>query len=115
VRNMDTPLRKTLKGVWVCVVLCLIGAFLGKDVATITFVSGPLALIPANIAYRKGRNFWKWFAYGFFLWIIAIIHSIAIKDNDAIKIAKGWHKCPYCGEYSRPEATVCHCCGRDLF
>ena len=48
---MDTPLRKTLKGVWVCVVLCLIGAFLGKDVATITFVSGPLALIPANIAY----------------------------------------------------------------
>ena len=112
---MDSPLRKTLKGVWVCVVLCLIGAFLGEDALTIALVSGPLALIPANIAYRKGRNFWKWFAYGFCLWIIAMIHSIVIKDNDTIKIAKGWHKCTYCGEYSRPEATVCHCCGRDLF
>ena len=49
---MDSPLRKTLKGVWVCVVLCLIGAFLGEDALTIALVSGPLALIPANIAYR---------------------------------------------------------------
>lgn len=73
-----------------------------------------LALIPASMAYKKGRNFFLWLLYGMFLWLIAMIHSIAISDNDKAKKEKGWRKCPYCGEYSRPEATVCHCCGREL-
>ena len=74
-----------------------------------------IALIPTNIAYSKGMNFAKWFIYSTFLWIIAIIHSIKITPNDKSRIRAGYHKCPYCGELSRPEATVCHCCGRDLF
>lgn len=73
-----------------------------------------LALIPANIASRKGRSFAIWYIYGLCLFLIAFIHSLCIKDNDIAKTFKGWHKCLYCGEFSRPEATVCRCCGRDL-
>lgn len=74
-----------------------------------------LALIPANIAAHKGRNYALWFFYGMCLWLIALLHSIFIHDNDKAKAIKGWHKCPHCGEYSKPEATVCHYCGRNLF
>ena len=73
-----------------------------------------LALIPANIASRKGRSFAIWYIYGLCLFLIAFIHSLCIKDNDIAKTFKGWHKCLYCGEFSRPEATVCRCCGRDF-
>ena len=73
------------------------------------------ALIPAIIAARKGRNLVLWFIYSMLLWLIAFIHSLCIKENERSKASKGWHRCPYCGELSRPEATVCHFCGRDLF
>lgn len=73
-----------------------------------------LALIPANIASNKGRSFAIWYIYGLCLFLIAFIHSLCIKDNDIAKTFKGWHKCRHCGEFSQPEATVCHCCGRDL-
>ena len=80
----------------------------------VLFFLSLLALIPANIAYRKGRNFALWLIYGIFLWLIALIHSLCIHDNDKAKAIKGWRKCPYCGEYSKPEAIVCHCCGKPL-
>ena len=73
-----------------------------------------LALIPANIASNKGRSFAIWYIYGLCLFLIAFIHSLCIKDNDIAKTFKGWHKCRHCGEFSQPEATVCHCCGRDF-
>lgn len=71
-------------------------------------------MTPAIIAYKKGRSFPLWLLYGVCLWIVAIIHSLCIHDNDKAKAEKGWIKCPYCGEYSKPEASVCHCCGREL-
>ena len=40
-----------------------------------------IALIPANIAAKKGRNFWLWYFYGVCLWIVALIHSVALSDN----------------------------------
>ncbi|WP_419046068.1 hypothetical protein [Megasphaera sp.] len=86
-----------------------------NEASAIYFLITLIALIPSNIAYRKGRSFAKWFIYSDTLWIIAMIHSLKIKPNDRGKARSGFHKCPYCGEYSRPEATVCHRCGRDLF
>lgn len=79
------------------------------------WMPGLIGLIPANIAYSKGRNFFKWYVYGVLVWIIAFIHSLCISANDTVKLRKGYHKCPHCGEFSRPEATICHCCGRDLY
>lgn len=40
-----------------------------------------LAFIPAYIAGRKGRSFGLWWVYGYFLFIIALIHSLAIKNE----------------------------------
>lgn len=49
------------------------------DVFLLAFVFRVLlALIPANIAKQKGRNFVQWWAYGFFLWIIAVIHATCL-------------------------------------
>jgi hypothetical protein len=66
--------------------------------------SALLSLIPASIARGKGRRFARWWVYGWFLFLIALIHSICIKGR----------RCPYCAEQIRSEATVCRFCGRDL-
>ena len=42
-----------------------------------------VAAIPAKIARRKGRTFWRWWAYGLFLFPVAIIHSITVRRNEA--------------------------------
>lgn len=44
-----------------------------------------LALIPAFIAKRKGRNFWVWMLYGFLLFLIALIHSLLLKKQEVIQ------------------------------
>jgi hypothetical protein len=49
-------------------------------------VSG-LALAPAVIATKKGRDFCPWAIYGFLVWPIAIIHACVLsrKDKDTIE------------------------------
>ncbi|HEY3813065.1 MAG TPA: hypothetical protein VGL66_07545 [Caulobacteraceae bacterium] len=64
-----------------------------------------IALIPAAIARSKGRNFFVWWLYGVFLWIIAFVHSILIGPA---------RRCPHCDEGIRPEARVCPHCQRDV-
>ena len=49
-----------------------------------------IALIPAYIAKRKGRNFKRWYIYAVLLWIVAMIHSLLLSDHSGIK-------CPSCG------------------
>ena len=39
-----------------------------------------LAWISAYIATNKGRDFWTWYVYGVLLWIVAIIHSIFLRQ-----------------------------------
>lgn len=43
--------------------------------------SALLGLIPANIAKKKGRSFGLWWFYGWILFIIALIHSLVIKEK----------------------------------
>lgn len=44
-----------------------------------------IALIPANIAKNKGKNFWIWYAYGIALWIVALIHAVSLNDKSSNK------------------------------
>lgn len=62
------------------------------------------AMIPATIAASKGRNMWVWLLYGFFFWLIALIHSIVMAAR----------RCPDCAGRIRLEAKVCRHCQCDL-
>lgn len=54
------------------------------------------------VANAKGRSFWLWAAYGWFLNPIALFHAIVLKA----KI-----KCPMCAEIVNPDALFCRFCG----
>lgn len=64
-----------------------------------------IALIPAGIAKGKGRSFFAWWVYGILLWIVALIHSIALPP---VRV------CPHCAEAIKPEAKVCPHCQREV-
>lgn len=75
----------------------------------------PIVLIPAFIASKKGRSFVGWALYSSLLWIIALIHSIAINDNDTAKARSyDFKQCPYCGEFIKRQAIKCKFCQTDL-
>ena len=44
-------------------------------------IAAGLALIPANIAKKKGHSFGLWWFYGWMLFIVAIIHVNFIPDK----------------------------------
>ena len=69
-----------------------------------------IMLIPANIAYRKGKSFSLFAIYGILLWIVALIHAIMM-SSDKVKAEPDKYKsCPYCGETVLKVATKCkHC------
>ena len=45
-----------------------------------------LAFIPAKIAQKKGRDFWTWYVYGIWLWLIAFPHVLFIKKKEASSV-----------------------------
>ena len=44
-------------------------------------VAAGLGFIPASIASKKGRSFGLWWLYGFLLFIVALIHSLVMKER----------------------------------
>jgi len=77
-----------------------------------------IGLIPAIIAWKKGKSFLLWWFYGAMLFIVALPHSLLIKPRDQKvekeQLSKGMKKCFYCGELIKQEAKVCQYCGRLL-
>ena len=49
--------------------------------ATANVIAFFMGLIPAAIASNKGRDFFTWWTYGWLLWIIALIHSLCLRDE----------------------------------
>ena len=54
------------------------------------------------VANAKGRSFWLWAVYGWFLNPIALFHAIVLKAKV---------KCPMCAEMVNPDALFCRFCG----
>lgn len=62
-----------------------------------------IAIIPAYIAEKKGRNFLLWYIYALCLWIFAIIHVFFIKDRSG-------KQCIACCEWINKDAKICKVC-----
>lgn len=69
-----------------------------------------LAVIPAFVAESRGRSFVAWYFYGFFLWIVAVIHAACLRPNAVALRNQGLEQCPFCREWMAGDALVCpHC------
>jgi hypothetical protein len=71
------------------------------------FILGIFGLITGAIANSKGHNFFAWFLFGVFLFIVALPMSIFLKRTANNITTK---KCSQCAEVVQKEALVCRYC-----
>lgn len=89
-----------------------------QDLIKVAVVAA-FVLIPALIARNKGRSFRLWICYAFFLWPIALIHSLLIKRNSVRQSypdrkplqQRGLKRCVECSEIIMLNADICAHCG----
>lgn len=68
-----------------------------------------LALIPAEIASRKGHPFLLWYVYGLLLFILAVPSALLLKPN-----TKRMRKCPHCRDWIDNSVACCPSCGETV-
>jgi len=68
-------------------------------------IAAGLAFIPANIAKSKGRSFGLWWLYGWLLFIVALIHSLLLKDDNSQK-SSSFENTSVSSQKSSPKATT---------
>lgn len=78
-------------------------------------ICAAFAFIPAIIAANKGREPWAWWIYGFFFFVIALVHALLIKPTpeelERRQLSCGSaKKCPQCAELVKADALVCRFC-----
>lgn len=77
-----------------------------------------LGLIPAAIAWYKGRSFWLFWLYGTLVFVVALPHAILAHRNERKLeerlLSRGEHRrCPHCAEIIKKDAMVCRFCGNE--
>jgi ribosomal protein L32 len=82
-------------------------------------IAAIIGLIPAAIAYNKGKDFWVWWFFGAAIFIVALPMAIlAQPDNDALETRQlgqgNLQKCPYCAELIKSDAVICKHCGKEI-
>ena len=65
-----------------------------------------LALLPAFVAYRKGRSVVGWWIAGVVAWLPALVMSFLVRNER--------RRCPHCAARVAAAATVCPSCGTDI-
>ena len=77
-----------------------------------------MAFITAWIASGKGKNFFLWLIYGFFLFPWSFFHALLSKDEQEITPIeaqkRGLIQCPSCLEWVKRGAKVCKYCHSEI-
>lgn len=87
------PSEEKAKPTWIMktfaifsIVLWALIGILSGEIILCMFIG--LAFIPAKLAQKKGRDFWTWYVYGIWLWLIAFPHALFIKKKEATSAAE---------------------------
>lgn len=74
-------------------------AFLLLYLWIILAIHAVIAMIPAVVAHSKGRSFFTWWCYSFFLFLVALVHSMTLRP---------YVPCPHCGQQMDDAQVMYH-------